>query len=240
MPTIAETPQTKRLLSDLLLRSGDENLKNSPKRQRVCFDGDVELPHSKSNEERTVTSATNEELAEDEEELEFILSIGEDGDWDYTISTATVGAAEDSKSKSEDEPSRKHQTPRPASPFGDDHWLCEELYMNRPTSSSSRDEDDGDEGPMLRVDSTNSLGNNLNISLKALDYSSASDEAAMPMPLITPPSSPRTVRTVSGDGVTTEEATICEWPFNLTVDNAITSALESTPHTPLVNGCAEK
>lgn len=58
------------------------------------------------------------------------------------------------------------------------------------------------------------------------------------MPLITPPSSPRRIQVVlstldDGSGVTTtimeEEATICEWPCNLTVDNAITAALELVP-----------
>ena len=55
------------------------------------------------------------------------------------------------------------------------------------------------------------------------------DETAILTPLITPPSSPRrVVYNISSDNgkVTEEEAVICEWPCNLTVDNAITSALE--------------
>ena len=55
------------------------------------------------------------------------------------------------------------------------------------------------------------------------------DESAMLTPLITPPSSPRrVVCNISSENgkVTEEEAVICEWPCNLTVDNAITSALE--------------
>lgn len=47
-------------------------------------------------------------------------------------------------------------------------------------------------------------------------------------PLITPPSSPRRVCTFLEDGYS-EETTICEWPCNLTVDIAITTALESVP-----------
>ena len=55
------------------------------------------------------------------------------------------------------------------------------------------------------------------------------------MPLITPPSSPRRIQIIvsftlnSGDtimNIMEEEAAICEWPCNLTVDNAITAALE--------------
>ncbi len=67
----------------------------------------------------------------------------------------------------------------------------------------------------------------------------AQSSPSMPiMPLITPPSSPRRIQVVmstldDGSGVTTtimeEEATICEWPCNLTVDNAITAALELVP-----------
>ncbi|KAL7458255.1 hypothetical protein ACHAWC_009815 [Mediolabrus comicus] len=55
------------------------------------------------------------------------------------------------------------------------------------------------------------------------------DESVMLTPLITPPSSPRrVVCNISSENgkVTEEEAVICEWPCNLTVDNAITSALE--------------
>lgn len=55
------------------------------------------------------------------------------------------------------------------------------------------------------------------------------DESAILTPLITPPSSPRrVVCNISSENgnVTEEEAVICEWPCNLTVDNAITSALE--------------
>jgi hypothetical protein len=95
-----------------------------------------------------------------------------------------------------------------------------------------------------------SLGNNLKVFIPGSGSSSSDDDddeatfvaeggatsprphddgdAALLTPLITPPSSPRrVVCTASSDGVVTEEAVvICEWPCNLTVDNAITSALE--------------
>lgn len=84
-----------------------------------------------------------------------------------------------------------------------------------------------------------SLGNDLKIFIPS---SSSSDEddtmtsgakgppyhAALLTPLITPPPTPR--RDVSSsNGGNSDETVICEWPCNLTVDNAITSALELPP-----------
>lgn len=103
------------------------------------------------------------------------------------------------------------------------------------------------------------LGNNLMISIHACNHTnschftdscdndvdkSENDECDLTvaefsmlpiMPLITPPSSPRRIQMVistpdGGDVATT--ATICEWPCNLTVDNAITAALELVPDVP--------
>jgi hypothetical protein len=73
------------------------------------------------------------------------------------------------------------------------------------------------------------LGNNLWIHVNC----NASDDpvVAAPVPsLITPPSSPRWVRTLSANGGTTKTATICKWPSNLAVDNTITAALELVPY----------
>ena len=133
--------------------------------------------------------------------MDFVLSIGEDGDWDYTISS------------NKDAPPAKDAQKRPlegALPF---------------PGAAAKDQEEGEEEPLLRVSSTNSLGNNLTISLRACGNG---EDAAAPTPLITPPSSPRRIRTLSFDGQT-EEATICEWPCNLTVDNAITAAVEAGP-----------
>mmetsp|Transcript_154 Transcript_154/g.274 ORF Transcript_154/g.274 Transcript_154/m.274 type:complete len:229 (-) Transcript_154:287-973(-) len=222
MPTIAETFQVKRLLSDLLLADGGEK---SNKRHRVRFDDNVEVLSSsgKNFEDGSLINQT-----EEEEEVDFVLSIGEDGEWDYTITTT--------KEKDDVPPSEEHgvdplpfKKSRPASPFaGCDRRLCEELYMTSSPLNESRGEA---EELLFRVNSNSSLGNNLTISITACNDHrlDSTAEAVMPMPLITPPSSPRTIRTVSYDGVTTEEATICEWPCNLTVDNAITAALELAP-----------
>jgi len=85
----------------------------------------------------------------------------------------------------------------------------------------------------------NSLGNNLKIFIP----SSSSDEddtatagakspplddydAALLTPLITPPPTPRRDLSSPDGAMTSDETVICEWPCNLTVDNAITSALE--------------
>jgi hypothetical protein len=124
------------------------------------------------------------------------------------------------------------KTSRSSSPFaGCDMRLCEELY----TSSSSDPEDEiEDEQHIEEREATNSgLGNHpwMRIDYEASESASSSDPIVVPMmPLITPPSSPRTIRALSVDGETMELTTICEWPSNLTVDNAITAALELVPY----------
>jgi len=227
MPTTAETSQVKRLISDLLLAGGGEQSSN--KRQRVRFDDNGELHCSDKTSEEYNFLSIEEHDALEEEYVDFVFSIGEDGDWDYTImpSVDDVPVAEEDFEVD----SSACKTLRPASLFAGSCDLCDELYT---LSSSSQDEAEGllfrveSSNSLLRVDSSNSLGNNLKLSLKAC-YDDFDLDAAMPMPLITPPSSPRRVQTFSGDGVTSEEATICEWPCNLAVDNVIIAALESAP-----------
>ena len=107
----------------------------------------------------------------------------------------------------------------------------EEELHNIASSLLCTDEDMNEE-PLLRVNSTNSLGSlvveKTSLKISISECNQDNNTAAM-TPLITPPSSPRRIRTLSVDGATTEEATICEWPCNLTVDNAITAALECSP-----------
>lgn len=234
MPTIAETSQVKRLLSNVLIAEGDEK---SSKRQRVRFNDSVEVLSPRRLEDKSSDRQEDDPLSIEEEDF-FALSIGEDGDWDYTITTKAKEdddvspPAEDLKAE---EPSLCKNI-RAASPFaGSDQQLFEELYM-MPSYPSDESMGEEAEGQLLRVSSNNSLGNNLKISIKACNDKHApgvDDTSAaatmVPMPLITPPSSPRRVRTYSMDGVTMEEATICEWPYNLTVENAITAALELAP-----------
>lgn len=269
--TIAETTRVKRrLLSD-----SDHHFLLAPPNGDG---GGGESNSSSNNNKRQYVVRQLQE--DDDEDVDFVLSIGEDGDWDYTITTTTASTTT-TKEKEEDVPppppteeehtknKRLHHTNRPASPFaGCDSRLCEELYMmstsatTTTSSRSSKDDEEDDacycqeEEELLRVSSYSSLGNNLKISMSAIGTSShdrlmdgeatSSSAAAaaantmlmLPTPLITPPSSPRRIRTVSYDGVTTEEATICEWPCNLTVDNAITAALENAPLTlPLGSSC---
>lgn len=228
MSTGAETTQVKRLLSDLL--PADDGGENSPskRRQRVRFhdNDDVNSSGKISEEDDSLM-----DIDQEEEDVDFVLSIGEDGDWDYTIITATKDVPLSCQRGAEPAPCRKTRT---ASPFaGCDRRLHEELYTM--PSSSNVDSYDEHEG-LLRVNSNSSLGNNLKISIKKCNDSSldasAADAISMP-PLITPPSSPRRIRTVCLDGVTTEEATICEWPCNLAVDNAITAAFEWAPQLSL-------
>mmetsp|Transcript_5579 Transcript_5579/g.8286 ORF Transcript_5579/g.8286 Transcript_5579/m.8286 type:complete len:261 (+) Transcript_5579:114-896(+) len=84
-----------------------------------------------------------------------------------------------------------------------------------------------------------SLGNNLKIFIPR--SSSGEDDTAtagakspprdeydatLLTPLITPPPTPRRDLSSTDGVMTSEETVICEWPCNLTVDNAITSAME--------------
>ena len=250
MPTIAETAKEKRLFSELF-NDGD----TKSKKQRVRFDDNVEVLTEEDSE-------LDEE--EDEEDVEFVLSIGEDGDFDYTIITTTAATAssESYKTSEEDikEPSSSPNhhpndkiTTRPASPFaGSDRRLCEELYMS-PSSSSVDGVCACCEGipttMMLSSFSFNysrsssmnwpsiGLGNNLKILIpsstssdedeatfaKGPPQQNDDDDAASLTPLITPPSSPGKL---TNGTMTDDSVVICEWPCNLTVDNAITSALE--------------
>lgn len=139
---------------------------------------------------------------------------------------------------------------------GSDRRLCEELYMPPASSSEDGGDCcpccEGILNMMALPSSTfnnypsprssisswqSSLGNNLKIFIPSSsdedDDSSADANSPLlnvalltPTPLITPPLSPRK-DVDSSDGLKlTGETIICEWPCNLTVDNAITSALE--------------
>ena len=103
---------------------------------------------------------------------------------------------------------------------GEEQKAVEEVHhkesCNMSPSSSTQCYDDIKEEPLLRVSSTNNIvEDTLKVSIACCNE---------PTPLITPPSSPRRIRTLSVDGLMEEEATVCEWPFNLTVDNALMAA----------------
>ena len=255
MPAVAETYQVKRLLSDLLVAAGgggggerDTAMKKKRRRCVRFFDEDDD-----DNLEEDARCCSCDEFAacsrrgggggedeyEDEDEAEdegggvnFVLSVGEDGEWDYTIRGAVAPPPPPTGERA--------KTSRPSSPFAIcDRSLCEELYPSSSSSSSSFLDGgiDGDEQQSETAwsrssstppsgDDDDGLGNNLRIYV---DYDAASSDDVMP-PLITPPSSPRRIRTMSVDGLTTEVATICEWPSNLAVDNAITASLELVPY----------
>lgn len=236
MPTIAETSGVKRLLSNLLF--AEEAEAKPIKRQRVRFDDNVEVRDGSSAHQ-----SSGCKHGEHQDGDFFDLPVGEDGGWHYTnISAAKKGdgATDDAK------PSPI--TRRSGSLFefaGSDLSLSEELFMmSNIINEGKGEEEEDEEEPLLRVNSSGSLGNNLKISLKACaaDVDDGACTAnAMPTPLITPPSSPRRIRTLSFDGAFSEETTICEWPCNLAVDNAITAALESAPLTlSLGSSCNER
>jgi hypothetical protein len=98
--------------------------------------------------------------------------------------------------------------------------LCEELYTS--SSSDAEDEIEDEQHIEERAATNSGLGNHpwMRIDYEASESASSSD-----------PSSPRTIRALSVDGETVVElTTICEWPSNLTADNAITAALELVPY----------
>ena len=246
MPTTAQTAKEKRLFSELF--NGDVK----SKKQRVRFDDDIDV------------FSENEydlDMSEEDDEVEFTLSIGEGGDFDYTIITDATASSSSRRSQQDNTSISSSKGARPASPFaGSDRRLCEELYW--PPSSFGVEEEGGgdccaccegifdtitfqsttDSKSTSRSISTwqNSLGGNLKIFIpNAGDDEGASFESgagnhpqsvdgttALLTPLITPPESPRR-ESSSSDGTMSNDVTvICEWPFNLTVDNAITSAKE--------------
>ena len=264
MPTIAGTAKEKRLFSELF---NDGDVKS--KKQRVRFDDVVEvLTEEDSDEDEDVGDELDRQDSEDED-VDFILSIGEDGDIDYTIITSSSCHSRDHPTSQEDnnkEPSPKQyylhdKIVRPASPFaGTDRQLCEELYMSfssyhEGTSTSGSDFNCFTSPSRSSACWSSSLGNNLkilipssakgnshdDISGRKVSFDSKAgtqsppsppfgdDESAILTPLITPPSSPRrVVCNISSENgnVTEEEAVICEWPRNHTVDNAIPSGVE--------------
>ena len=256
MPTVAETYQVKRLLSDFLVVGGGSGETTKKKRRRVRFDDDnleeedarfscdesVACSRRGEGGEYEVDEEEDEEDEAEEEggEVDFVLSIGADGEWDYTIKVAAGEEEEEEGDGGAVAPppptGGRAEISRPPSPFaGCDRCLREELYP--PPSSSSLDGGIDDERRSGAASPSGSscappgLGNNLRI---CVDLGDAPDSvaAAPPMPpLITPPSSPRRIRTLSVDGGATEVATICEWPSNLAVDNAITAALELVPYS---------
>merc|ERR1712079_94957 len=59
-----------------------------------------------------------------------------------------------------------------------------------------------------------------------LDSVSVGECNSNPIPLLTPPATPVTLK--SDDSV----VQICEWPYNLTVDNALTSAIQLRALSP--------
>ena len=245
MPTTAQTAKEKRLFSELF--NGDVK----SKKQRVRFDDDIDV------------FSENEydlDMSEEDDEVEFTLSIGEGGDFDYTIITDATASSSSRRSQQDNTSiSSVKGGARPTSPFaGSDRRLCEELYW--PPSSFGVEEEGGDccaccEGifDTITFQSTtdskstsrsistwqNSLGGNLKIFIPNAGDEGASFESgagnhpqsvdgttALLTPLITPPESPRR-ESSSSDGTMSNDVTvICEWPFNLTVDNAITSAKE--------------
>ena len=187
-----------------------EEIDTTKKSKRVRFTDMINMETqelSSSDDNKSLEDVSMLDEDEGDDDVDFVLSIGEDGELDYSITTTEKMAA------------TLHEQ-------DDDEGMCSKPPLSCQDNYNKKDE--VTEEPLLRVNSTDNL-ETLKISLRACEECSKND---MPTPLITPPSSPQRIRTLSIDGATTEEATICEWPCNLTVDNAITSAVEQHPSFP--------
>lgn len=219
MPSVAATYNHKRILSRFVAGNSSPR-----KKQRVRFADKLQVIgcSQREEDEQSALAMDNEE---EEEDVEFVLTIGEDGDIDFTITTKKDEEQQSHHPMEHLPPFDSPQpTLRPTSPLAESGQLSQELY------SSSADEDElctieEDKHTSSSTIDSKTEGSTttatLKISLEACNRVTETE----PMPLITPPASPRRVRTFSLGGVP-EDVTICEWPCNLAVDNAITAALE--------------
>lgn len=225
MPSLAATSKAKRILSEVIKDGVNDG--RPLKKSRVRFDDNVEILPSDHEDDDQSEDEISIYRNDDDDEVDFILSIGEDGEIDFTFLTSRDTEDETQEaaiavaafpSKCTEPMSCKKKT-RPASPLaGCDRRLSDELYL-----SPSLSEDDTDDEFYINPAFSSSNQKRWNLSIDACD-----DSFEMPMPLITPPSSPRRICTMMDNGES-EETTICEWPSNLAVDIAITAALESLP-----------
>ena len=164
------------------------------KRRRVQFDDKVEIIINQGIKNPELSSSANGEYKL--EEVDWLLQLVNDVD---QLDNNTSSAGEEQKAVEE---------------------VHHKESSNMSPSSSTQCYDGIKEEPLLRVSSTNNIvEDTLKVSIAACCYSNM-----QPTPLITPPSSPRRIRTLSVDGLMEEEATVCEWPCNLTVDNALMAA----------------
>lgn len=206
MPSVAPNSRVKRILSSTATTRPSSSASSPRKKSRVRFDNYVKVAWPEKEAESD--SMLIESVVEDDAEVDFTLSIGDDGDIDYTITAVC----------SNDE---KHvlSIDRPMSPIeGCEHCLSDGLC------SCSSDLDD--ESVQCSVATKQSLHFEKSIY--------ECNRATSPAPLITPPASPKRINTISKYGEE-EEATICEWPCNLAVDIAITAAASSDMLMPLLD-----
>lgn len=174
MPSVAPNFRAKRLLSSATQQQPSSDTSSPQKKPRVQFDDrfKVAWPEKETGIDSMLIEAIDDD---NNDELDFTLSVGDNGDIDCFI---TKGSNNE-----------KHQhdlvsIDRPMSPIeGCKHCLTDGLC-----SCSS---DLGDE---LFHDSTITEQEFLQISINACN------RATSPVPLITPPASPKRVNTVSKNG----------------------------------------
>ncbi len=210
MPSIAANSRIKRILDEKrkrekgMLKEKDNAYGTSlRKKQRVTFADRVKF--FTSNEELSaVGNLVLYDHQQDDKGVEFSLSIDETCHLDCTTMTSGCGIVYS-----------------PLTPSGaNSEKYTAARHENGLKLSGELGHSDQDAQEEL---SFNEINTN-----RCRSISIESCNGSFMEPLITPPSSPRRVCTFLDDG-NSEEATICEWPCNLTVDIAITAALESMP-----------
>ena len=199
---------SKRLSSEAF---ADDDEKYKKKSCCVQFDDKIEEVVVLSDDGLSIIN--DGEHAGDEEDVDFVLSIGDDGDLDYTILTKNLQSP-----PSEDKETVASQ----------DVLLLKNASMGKRATEPEEVESKHEEFDITRSGRNSLLrcASLSNIGSISIELAACHDLCHDPMPLITPPSSPRRIYTVNMDNGDEEEATICEWPSNLAVDIAITAASE--------------
>mmetsp|Transcript_9724 Transcript_9724/g.19797 ORF Transcript_9724/g.19797 Transcript_9724/m.19797 type:complete len:221 (+) Transcript_9724:311-973(+) len=206
MPSIAATSKIKRILNEKrkrekeMERADKVNDISSRKKPRVAFDDRVKFWSSNRVDDK-LSACGNIVLSKYQQDEEGAdFSLSIDEDGHLDFSLMT------SLYGSVHSPNTEKYTPTTGEY---NHELSEELCHS--------DQDAQEELSFNEINSN-----------RCRSISIESCNGSFMEPLITPPSSPRRICTFLDDGYS-EETTICEWPCNLTVDIAITTALESVP-----------
>ena len=150
MPTIAKSSHAKALMSNLFMGGqllDIEEIDTTKKSKRVRFTdmNNMETQALSSDDNKSLEDVSMLDEDEGDDDVDFVLSIGEDGELDYSITTTEKMAA------------TSHEQ-------DDDEGLCSKPPLSCQDNYNKKDE--VTEEPLLRVNSTDNL-ETLKISLVA-------------------------------------------------------------------------